>query len=113
MSLLVLAKVQLGPSQLWVKPAVGGVATCIPDARWRGDVQWLDLFAHADVGSADLAALLRALPVPEGRTQCHADPRDAAKIAALEAVGFRREAVLPNQFREGDTWRDAWLFGKG
>jgi len=26
-SLLVLAKVQLGPSQLWVKPAVGGVAT--------------------------------------------------------------------------------------
>jgi GNAT superfamily N-acetyltransferase len=92
--------------------AVVGVATCIPDRRWRGDVNLLDLFAHPNTGRSDLAALLRALPVPAARTQCCADPRDAEKIAALEAVGFRREAVLPNQFRDGDVWRDAWLYGK-
>lgn len=89
--------------------AVTAFATCIPDPLWRG-VALLDLFAHPNVSPGDLAALLNALPLPSGKTQCYADPRDTAKIAALEQAGFHQAAVLPGQFCDGDSWRDAWLY---
>jgi GNAT superfamily N-acetyltransferase len=94
--------------------AVAGVATLVPDEHWPG-VARLDLFAHPRVASPILAALVRALPPAppfSDDVQCFADPRDALKIAALEQAGFTRRAVLPGQFREGDTWRDAWLYGR-
>lgn len=90
--------------------AVTALANCQPDPRWRGDVQLLDLMVYPTASVADLTALIEALPLPNTPVQCYADPRDAAKIQALEAVGFRREAVLPQQFREKDQWRDAWLY---
>src|SRR5581483_4827801 len=93
--------------------AVTAMATCLPDERWHGDVQLLDLFAHPNARPDDLAALLRSLPLPETPVQSYADPRDTQKIAALEACGFRRTAVLPAQFREGETWHDAWLYTTG
>ncbi|HZP81132.1 MAG TPA: GNAT family N-acetyltransferase [Chthonomonadaceae bacterium] len=89
--------------------AVTACATCIPDPLWRG-VMLLDAFAHPNVGPEALAALLKALPLPSGTTQCYADPRDTAKIAALEQTGFQRAAILPEQFRDGNAWRDAWLY---
>jgi hypothetical protein len=91
--------------------AVAGVATLVPDERWPG-VSLLDVFAHPRVGAEDVAALVRALPAQAGKVQCFADPQDTLKTAALEQTGFVREAVLPGQFREGDTWRDAWLYGR-
>jgi hypothetical protein len=91
--------------------AVTAFTTCIPDPLWRG-VALLDLFAHPNVSPDDLAALLNALPLPPGKTQCYADPRDTAKIAALEQTGFQRAATLPEQFCDGGTWRDAWLYAR-
>jgi hypothetical protein len=90
--------------------AVTALATCVPDARWNGAVSLLDLMSHPVAHPADLAALLHALPLPSGHMQCYADPHDAGKIAALEAVGFQRTTVLPEQFRQGDQWQDVWLY---
>jgi hypothetical protein len=92
--------------------AVVALATCVPDARWRGAVALLDLFQHPNVTPDDLVALLEALPLPSGRIQCFTDPRDGVKSAALERSGFRQEAVLTNQFREGESGRDAILYGR-
>ncbi len=92
--------------------AVVAFAAAIPDARWDYTIQWLDFFAHPNVGPEELVTLLHALPLPSGKTQCYADPRDAAKLAALEEAGFRREAVLPGQFQEEDAWRDVWLYSR-
>ena len=89
--------------------AVTAMATRVPDARWRGDVALLDLFAHPNVGPEALRALLAALPPAAVPVQCFADPNDAAKLAALEAMGFQKIALLPGQFRVGDERRDAWL----
>ncbi len=91
--------------------AVVGVATRIPDGRWP-DVLLLDVFAHPQVSPTDLATLILALPPLAGNVQCYADPKDALKIAALEQTGFTRAAVLPAQFREGDLWRDAYLYSR-
>lgn len=91
--------------------AVVGVATLVPDPHWP-DVRLLDVFAHPHVAPADVDALIRALPPLPGNIQCYAGAEDTVKIAALEQAGFARAAVLPNQFREGDSWRDAWLYSK-
>ena len=89
--------------------AVTALATCVPDSRWPG-VQLLDLFAHPVATTEDLARLLSSLPLPASPVQSYADPRDAQKIAALERVGFRKTAVLPNQFQDKDAWCDVWLY---
>ena len=92
--------------------AVTAFATLVPDARWNNEVRLLDLFAHPGLNDAELDPLLAVLPLGSERTQCYADPYDIAKIAVLERAGFRREAVLPNQFSVGAERRDAWLFGR-
>ncbi len=92
--------------------AVVALATCLPDERWDGAVWLLDLIAHPMAETAGLAGLLQALPLPEGKVHCYADPRDTQKIAALESVGFHRSAVLPEQFRQKERWHDAWLFAR-
>lgn len=89
--------------------AVMGLATLVPEDRWP-DILLLDVFAHPQTAPSELAALLRGLPPLPGKIQCFADPEDAQKIAALERIGFAREAVLAGQFRQGDSWRDAWLY---
>jgi RimJ/RimL family protein N-acetyltransferase len=90
---------------------VVALATRVPDPHWR-DVLLLDVFAHPTADATALADLLRALPPQEGKTLCYADPRDTAKIGALEQEGFRQEAVLSRQFREGEAWRDALMYSR-
>jgi hypothetical protein len=90
-----------------------GVATLVPDERWP-DVRLLDVFAHPQVAATNIVALIRALPPQPGNIQCFtgATQEDTAKIDALEQAGFARAAVLPDQFRQGDSWRDAWLYSR-
>ena len=91
--------------------AVTAVATSVPDPRWDG-VQLLDVFAHPTVQTDDVVRLLEAMPQMPGKTQCYADPQDTVKIAALEKLGFQREAILSKQCRDKETWHDVWLFGR-
>jgi GNAT superfamily N-acetyltransferase len=90
--------------------AVLAMATLVPDSRWKGDVRILDVFGHPSLDADDLCRVVSSLPVAEARTQCYADPNDAPKLAALEQAGFRRTAILPEQFQEGGIRRDAWCF---
>lgn len=92
--------------------AVLAMATLIPDRRWHGDVGLLDVFAHVAVRAEAIAELIESLGPWAGKVQCYADPRDASKIGALEQLGFRREAVLTDQFREDDDRHDAWLYAR-
>jgi len=89
--------------------AVTALATCVPDSRWPG-IQLLDMFAHPVATVEDLARLLRSLPLPKSPVQSYADARDTQKIGALEAAGFQKAAVLPNQFIEKGARRDVWLY---
>jgi hypothetical protein len=89
--------------------AVTAFATCVPDERWPG-IHLLDFFAHPDVPVEDVATLLESLPIPDAGVQAYADPRDAPKIAALEHLNFQRAAILPHQCREGEEWRDVWVY---
>jgi hypothetical protein len=90
--------------------AVTALATVVPDPRCRGDVGLLDLFAHPSVRAEALAELIGALP--ERPMQGYAEPGDSVKIAALERAGFRREAVLPRQFRQEGVWQDLLLYAR-
>ena len=91
--------------------AVVGVATLVPEGRWP-DALLLDVFFHPQVDPGDVAGLIGALPPLPGKVQCFAGPQDARKIMALEQAGFRREAILPEQFRQGDIWWDALLYSR-
>ncbi len=91
--------------------AVTALATCVPDSRWPG-IQLLDLFAHPVVSIADMSRLIRSMPLPAGKIQSCADPRDMQKIGALEELGFQKAAVLPEQFLEESTWLDVWLYSR-
>jgi hypothetical protein len=90
--------------------AVVAFATSVPDERWRNSVHLLDLTAHPSVPMAELVRLVEALPHPDAKKQCYTDPRDEQKIAALEQSGFKRTAVLPEQFLQDDEWQDAWVY---
>ncbi len=90
--------------------AVVAFATCVPDNRWRGEVNLLDIVYHPNYTRLDLIPLLDAVPCHDKPTHCYADPRDREKIAALEQVGFRRAAVIPRLFTQNDVYRDGWLF---
>lgn len=90
--------------------AVVAFATCVPDSRWRGQVNLLDVFYHPNCKRLDLIALLEAVPRRDKPTHCYVDPRDHEKVAALEQVGFRRAAVIPRLFMQSGAYRDGWLF---
>jgi hypothetical protein len=96
--------------------AVTALATCVPDERWKQDVMLLDIMAHPSVTADQLTSLLMShymnSALREEDLQCYADPRDTVKIEALGHAGFEREAILPMQFKEGDDWQDAWLYGR-
>lgn len=91
--------------------AVTAFATCVPDERWPG-IHLLDFFAHPNVSLEDLTALLQSLSLPSVGVQSYVDPRDAPRIAALEQVGFEQAVILPNQYREGEEWRDIWVYAR-
>lgn len=93
--------------------AVVGLATLIPDDRWRREVHLLDLSFHLLAHPDDLLQLARQMPLQGRRVQCVTDPADVVKIGVLDALGFVREAILPRQFKRDGVWRDAWLYGVG
>jgi hypothetical protein len=82
------------------KGAVIGLALVQPDPRWFGAVSILDLYVHPSFASCS-SRLLRELPLPPGKTQCYAESGARAKLQALRACGFTREATLKKQF---DRW---------
>lgn len=84
--------------------AVVGCAALTKDSRWHGDVWLLDVFVHPNFASST-GQLLDALALPEGKIQCYADSRSAAKICTLEQAGFRQEAVFKEQIRADDGER--------
>lgn len=90
--------------------AVVAFATCVPDSRWRREVNLLDIFYHPNYTRLDLLRLLEAIPFHDKPTHCYTDPRDREKIAALEQIGFRRAAVIPRLFTQNSVYRDGWLF---
>jgi GNAT superfamily N-acetyltransferase len=71
-----------------------------PDSRWRGSVHLLDLHAHPACWD-QVPALIASLPWPKRKVQCHCDATSDAKIAALEASGFRHEALMRDQLSDG------------
>jgi ribosomal-protein-alanine N-acetyltransferase len=45
------------------------------------------------------------------RVTADADPRNAPALALLERLGFRREGLLREHYRQGEEWQDGVLFG--
>lgn len=77
--------------------AVVGVISLSPDERFGKAVDLLDLFVHPDF-TGDSAKLLAAIELPKNRkVQAYVGADDPARRTALEAAGFKVEAVLKNQ----------------
>lgn len=91
--------------------AVVGYAVQQPDARWENHTFLLDCFVHPNF-AAHTASLIAALDPPAAKVQAYADSASPAKIAALEACGFRREAVLSKQVRRGEDWLDVLVYAR-
>ncbi len=92
--------------------AVVGCATLGHDSRWRDRTYLLDIFLHPNFVS-HYGLLVNALELPEGKVQCYVDARSPAeKTAALEHAGFKREAVLEDQFIYGSEWLDVYIYSR-
>lgn len=76
--------------------ATVGVATVEPDRRFLGQVQLLDVFVHPEFSDA-LGELIDSVELPPGKVQCYVEGGAQAKLSALEARGFEREALLRGQ----------------
>lgn len=92
--------------------AVVGCITLGHDHRWTNKTYLLDIFLHPNFIS-HYALLLNALELPEGKIQCYVDAKSPGeKIAALQQAGFRREAVLKDQFTWGSEWFDVFIYSR-
>lgn len=92
--------------------AVMGHALVGVQSWWRGEPYVLDCFVHPSF-TGDTEKLLRAVALPTDRkVQCYCDAEASEKMAALAAVGFEREAVLPRQIRRGDEWLDVVVYAR-
>lgn len=79
---------------------------------WRGEPYVLDCFVHPNF-TGETERLLRAVGLPADRkVQSYCDAGAPEKMAALEAVGFEREAVLGRQIRRGDDWVDVTVYAR-
>jgi len=91
--------------------AVVGCATIWPDPQWPG-TYLLDVFVHPNFESR-LPDLLSALGPVDAKVLAYAEASAAAKHAALEGAGFRREGKLTRQLRLPDgRAEDVWLWGR-
>jgi len=81
--------------------ALAGLVMLTPDRRFRGGAVLLDLIVHENFwGQA--GKLLEAVEWPGTKVQCYTDLGCPAKVEALVAAGFTREALLPGQLgRQG------------
>ena len=92
--------------------AVVGCITLGHDGRWTDRTYLLDIFLHPNFISHH-EVLLNALELPQGKIQCYVDAKSPGeKIAALQQAGFKREALLKNQFAWGDKWFDVFIYSK-
>ena len=92
--------------------AVAGYATLVPDIRWRGEVFLLDLTAHPAF-TAYPKLLLESFDLPaERKVQCHVEPGDTMKAAALQEADFVREATLRKQFKAADQVMDVEIYAR-
>ncbi len=92
--------------------AVVGCATIGPYSMWRDKTYLLDIFVHPHFLS-HYEALLNALELPEGKIQCYVDARSPGeKIAALQQAGFKREALIANQFAWNGEWFDVFIYSR-
>lgn len=98
-----------------LETASGAVVGCITlgrDSRWRDRTYLLDIFVHPNFLS-HYEILLNALELPEGKIQCYVDARSpGGKIAALQQAGFKREALITNQFAWKDEWFDVFIYSR-
>jgi len=92
--------------------AVVGCVTLEPDYRWMDRTYLLDIFLHPNFLSHH-ELLLNAMELPGGKIQCYVDAKSPGeKIAALQQAGFKREALLENQFSWNDEWFDVFIYSK-
>ena len=92
--------------------AVVGCVTLQHDSRWRDKTYLLDIFLHPNFISHH-EVLLNALELPEGKIQCYVDAKSPGeKIAALQQGGFKREALLKNQFAWDGEWFDVFIYSR-
>ena len=92
--------------------AVVGCATIEPNRIWGDKTYLLDVFVHPNFVSHH-ATLVNALNLPEGKIQCYVDAASPVeKIAALQQTGFKREALLKNQFTWDDKWSDVFVYSR-
>jgi GNAT superfamily N-acetyltransferase len=90
--------------------AVMGHAMVGVQSWWHGEPYVLDCFVHPNF-TGDTAKLLRAVELPTDRkVQCYCDAEASGKMAALETLGFEREALLQRQVRRGDEWLDVAVY---
>jgi len=105
---------QSGKAKL-LESSSGAVVGCITlghDSRWTNSTYLLDIFLHPNFLS-HYDVLLNSLELPVGKIQCYVDARSPGeKIAALQQAGFKREAVLKNQFIWGDEWFDVFIYSR-
>ena len=92
--------------------AVVGCVTLENESRWRNKTYLLDIFLHPNFISY-YDVLLNALELPEGKIQCYVDAKSPGeKIAALQQAGFKREALLKNQFSWDGQWFDVFIYSR-
>lgn len=92
--------------------AVVGCVTLDRDRRWTNKTYLLDIFLHPNFIS-HYEVLLNALELPAGKIQCYVDAKSPGeKIAALQQAGFKREALLKNQFAWGGEWFDVFIYSR-
>lgn len=92
--------------------AVVGCITLGRDSRWTSNTYLLDIFLHPNFLS-DYEALLNSLELPVGKIQCYVDASSPGeKIAALQQAGFKREAVLKDQFVWNGEWFDVFVYSR-
>jgi hypothetical protein len=91
--------------------AVVGYAMVRPNPHWKGAVRVVEMFVHPSFAGHG-EDLLRALPLPAGKSQCFADGGSARKIAALERCGFEHEATLKGQVAAGAHRLDVHVYAK-
>jgi predicted N-acetyltransferase YhbS len=89
---------------------VMGHAMVTTMGQWPGRPYLLDFFVHPNFED-QAAKLLQGVDLPVDRkVHCFCDAEAPGRMAALEAVGFKPEAVLKDQLRRSDQALDVMLY---
>ena len=104
--LRLLRAAKRGERRAWVlesgRGTVVGLCSLVPDARFGGGVQVLDLFVRPNLASR-AKELLEAVVWPSAKVQAYVDSATRWKSDCLLAHGFEIEATLKKQVRGLDV----------